>query len=313
MSSPHLGSLHLILLAISLGFAALYARPGSRPLAFRYLRWVTLLGVSLLVLAPFVWLLAAAFKDRAVLNEHVFFPPLSQWSSATLNLDNFRRLFAGDEAVQGTVYFWQYVLNSWFIATANTVLQLVFCSAAGFALAKYEFRGKGLLTAFMLATMMVPGVILFAPVYEMMVEFGLVDTYQGLILPGIVSAYGIFLFRQAMLAVPDEMLDAGRLDGCSELSVYFRLAVPLVRPMSAAFCLLTFLGQWNAFFGPSVFLQSQDMLTLPVVLNQYVSFYRNDHGVFLAGTLLAIVPPAVLFLALEKEFVGGLTAGALKG
>jgi ABC-type glycerol-3-phosphate transport system permease component len=305
--------LHASLLLLLLVFAVLYTRPRSRALAWRYLRWVTLLGAAVLVLAPFLWLIAAAFKDRAVLNEYVFFPPLGEWTAATLNLDNFRRLFAGEEAVQGTVYFWQYVLNSWFLATANTVLQLIFCSAAGFALAKYEFRGKRLLTAFMLGTMMIPGVILFAPVYELMVRLRLVDTYQGLILPSIVSAYGIFLFRQAMLGVPDEMLDAGRLDGCSELSVYLRLALPLVRPMSAAFCLLTFLGQWNAFFGPSVFLQSQDMLTLPVVLNQYVSFYRNDHGVFLAGTLLAIVPPAVLFLALEKEFVGGLTAGAVKG
>ncbi|MEY4544289.1 MAG: hypothetical protein RL685_484 [Pseudomonadota bacterium] len=302
--------LHWILLGVLGVFGALYARPGSRSLALRYLRWVTLLGVSALILAPFLWLVAAAFKDQAVLNEYIFFPP---WSRSTLNLDNFRRLFAGEEAVQGTVYFWQYVLNSWFIATANTVLQLVFCSAGGFALAKYDFRGKQWLTVFMLGTMMIPGVILFAPVYEMMVRLGLVDTYQGLILPSVVSAYGIFLFRQALLSVPDEMLDAGRLDGCSELSVYFTLAMPLVRPMSAAFCLLTFLGQWNAFFGPSVFLQSQDMLTLPVVLNQYVSFYRNDYGVFLAGTLLAIVPPALLFLALEKEFVGGLTAGAVKG
>jgi multiple sugar transport system permease protein len=303
----------LSLLALFVLFAALYVRPRSRSLAFRHLRWATLLGFSVLVLAPFLWLIAAAFKDQAVLNEYIFFPPPSEWSSATLNLGNFRRLFAGEEAVRGTVYFWQYVLNSWFLATANTVLQLAFCSAAGFALAKYDFRGKQLLTLFMLATMMIPGVILFAPVYEMMVQLRLVDTYQGLILPSIVSAYGIFLFRQALLAVPDEMLDAGRLDGCSELAVYFTLAMPLVRPMSAAFCLLTFLGQWNAFFGPSVFLQSQDMMTLPVVLNQYVSFYRNDYGVFLAGTLLAIVPPAVLFLALEKEFVGGLTAGAVKG
>jgi ABC-type glycerol-3-phosphate transport system permease component len=166
---------------------------------------------------------------------------------------------------------------------------------------------------FMLGTMMIPGVLLFAPVYEMMVDLGMIDTYQGLILPSIVSAYGIFLFRQAMIGVPDEMLDAGRMDGCSELEVYFKLALPLVRPMSAAFCLLTFLNQWNAFFGPSIFLQAQDKLTLPVLLNQYINFYRSEYGIYLAGTLLAIVPPAVLFFALEKEFVSGLTAGAVKG
>jgi len=306
--------IHWFLLLVLGVFVVLYARSPGRPqLAFGYLRWVTLLSASLLVLAPFLWLLAAAFKDQTVLNEYVFFPPLSAWSHATMNLSNFQRLFAGEEAVQGTVYFWQYLLNSWFVATTNTVLQLLFCSAAGFALAKYDFHGKQLLTVFMLGTMMIPSAILFAPVYEMMVKLHLVDTYQGLILPSIVSAYGIFLFRQAMQSVPDEMLDAGRLDGCSELSVYLGLAMPLVRPMSAAFCLLTFLSQWNSFFGPSIFLQSQDKLTLPVVLIQYLNFYHNDYGVFLAGTLLAIVPPALLFLALEREFIGGLTSGAVKG
>jgi multiple sugar transport system permease protein len=295
-------------------FLALYAISPSRPqLAFGYMRWMTMLGVSVMVLAPFLWLVAAAFKDQAVLNEYMFFPPLAEWSHKTINLDNFRRLFAGEEAVHGTVYFWQYVLNSTFVATSNTVLQLGFCSAAGYALAKYDFHGKQVLMVFMLGTMMIPSVLLLAPVYEMMVKLGLVDTYQGLILPSVVSAYGIFLFRQAMLAVPDEMLDAGRIDGCSEFRIYFALAMPLVRPMSAAFCLITFLGQWNAFFGPSIFLQAQDKLTLPVVLNQYINFYRNDYGVFLAGTLLAIVPPAILFFALEKEFVGGLASGAVKG
>ena len=309
-----MSTLRWALLIALVGFFALLASAPKNPKrAFTYLRWVVLLGVSVLVLAPFLWLIAAAFKDQAVLNDYIFFPPLSEWSDRTMNLGNFRALFKGDQAVQGKVYFWQYVLNSTFIATANTVLQLAFCSAAGFALAKYDFRGKQGLMVFMLGTMMIPSVLLFAPVYEMMVKLGLVDTYQGLILPSIVSAYGIFLFRQAMLSVPDEMLDAGRIDGCSEFRVYFALALPLVRPMSAAFCLLTFLGQWNSFFGPSVFLQAQDKLTLPVVLNQYINFYRNDYGVYLAGTLLAIVPPAALFFALEKEFISGLTAGAVKG
>jgi ABC-type glycerol-3-phosphate transport system permease component len=156
-------------------------------------------------------------------------------------------------------------------------------------------------------------VLLFAPVYEMIVKLGLVDTYTGLVLPGLVSAYGIFLFRQAMLSIPSEMLDAGRIDGCSEFAIYLRLVMPLVRPMAAAFCLVTFLSHWNSYFGPSIFLHSQDKLTLPVILNLYVGQYRSDYGVFLAGTLLAIIPPAVLFLVLEKEFVSGLTSGAVKG
>ncbi|MFZ5897400.1 MAG: carbohydrate ABC transporter permease [Myxococcota bacterium] len=306
--------LRWILLVALLVFVGLLLRSPKQPrLAFTYLRWVALLFATLLVLAPFFWLIAAAFKDKSALNEYIFLPPPGEWSDKTVNLSNFRRLFRGDDTVQGKVFFWQYVLNSMFFASVGTVVQLVFCSLAGFALAKYEFYGKRVVMTFMLSSMMIPAVLLFAPVYQMMVKLHLVDTYQGLILPSIVSVYGIFLFRQAIMAVPDEMIDAGRIDGCSELGIYLRLVMPLVRPMSATFCLVTFLASWNAFFGPSIFLQSQDKLTLPVILNLYIGVYNNDYGVFLAGTLLAIIPPAILFFALEKEFISGLTSGAVKG
>lgn len=300
-------------LVLVAGFFVLWLRSPKNPqAAFAYLRWVALACAASLILAPFLWLVAAAFKDREVLNEYLFFPPLP-WSGKTMNLENFRRLFAGDASVQGKVYFWQYVLNSLFVTTSITVLQLVFCSAAGFALAKYDFRGKKPLMTFMLGSMMIPAVLLLAPLYEMIVKLGLVDSYSALLLPYLAVPYGIFLFRQAMLGVPNEMLDAGRIDGASELYIYLRLVMPLVRPMSAAFCLVTFIGNWNAFFAPSIFLHTQDKLTLPVVLNLYLGLYRADYGVFLAGTLIAVLPPAILFFALEKEFIGGLTSGALKG
>ena len=273
-----------------------------------------LLGsAACLTLAPFLWLVAAAFKDRDALNEYIFFPPLGAWSEKTLNLGNYRKLFAGDPSIQGTVYFWQYVINSLFLTSTITVLQTAFCSAAGYALAKYEFRGKRLLMTFMLGSMMIPQVLLLAPLYELVVKIGLVDSYLSLILPVLVIPYGIFLFRQAMVSIPNEMIDAGRIDGCSEFAIYLRLVMPLVRPMCAAFCLVTFLSNWNAFFAPSVFLHTQDKLTLPVILNLYLGLYRADYGVFLAGTLLAIIPPAILFFALEREFISGLTSGAVKG
>jgi multiple sugar transport system permease protein len=306
--------LRWLLLLLALGFLVLYARSPKHPkLAFAYLRLVALVLASILVLAPFLWLVAAAFKDKTALNEYVFFPPLSAWSEKTMNLNNFRRLFAGNDTVQGKVYFFRYVVNSLFFASASTVLQLGFCSAGGYALAKYEFYGKRLIMLFMLGSMMIPGVLLFAPVYELMVRLHLIDTYHGVLLPGIVSVYGIFLFRQAIIAVPNEMIDAGRIDGSSEFDIYLRLVMPLVRPMSAAFCLVTFLGSWNSFFGPSIFLQTQAKFTLPVILNLYIGLYANDYGVFLAGTLIAVIPPAILFFALEKEFVSGLTSGAVKG
>jgi ABC-type glycerol-3-phosphate transport system permease component len=301
----------IVLLSGLAAFAALYAWSPSRArVAGRY----GLLAVAALwVLAPFAWLLAAAFKDRTVFSEYLFLPPPSRWSAQTLNLDNFRELFRGKASVRGTVYFWQFVLNSTVYATVSTVLQLFFCSLGGFALAKYDFRGKGPLMVFMLGSMTIPSALLLPPLYELIVDFGMVDSLWGLIVPGMVGAYGVFLFRQACMNVPDEMLDAGRIDGCSEISIYFRLVMPLLRPMAAAFCLISFLGTWNAFFAPNVFLHTEKNFTLPIVLYMYVSEYEGNYGVFLAGTALAMLPPMVLFFALEREFISGLTSGAVKG
>jgi ABC-type glycerol-3-phosphate transport system permease component len=138
------------------------------------------------------------------------------------------------------------------------------------------------------------------------------DTYRALLIPGAVSVFGIFLFRQAMVGVPDDLIEAGRIDGCGEFRIYLTLVMPLVRPMTGAYCLISFLAAWNAFIGPNIFLQSYSKLTLPVILNQYISVYQQQYGVFLAGTLLAILLPALLFLSLQREFIAGLTSGAVK-
>jgi multiple sugar transport system permease protein len=301
---------HFTFLALLLVLVVLGLR--SKKQAWKYARWTLISLAALVVLSPFAWLLAAIFKDRSVLNEYVFFPPLGKWG-ATMNLNNFRELFQGRPSLHGTVFFWEYFLNSTVYATVSASLQILFSSMAGFALAKYEFRGKTALTLFMLGSMMIPGVLLLAPLYKMVVDLGLVDSLAGLILPSMVSAYGIFLFRQACMSVPNEMIDAARLDGCSEFGIFFRVVMPLVRPMAAAFCLVAFLAHWNGFFAPNIFLHSQDKLTLPVVLNLYLSEYRRNQGVFLAGTALAMLPPAALFLALQNEFISGLTSGAVKG
>jgi ABC-type glycerol-3-phosphate transport system permease component len=311
-----MNAIHLVILGLLAPLLVLYGRP---VLALRYARSVALAVACLVVLAPFFWLVAAIFKDKSVFNEYVFFPPLREWSSKTINLDNFVQLFRGGRRgaqgtiSSGTISFWQYVLNSTVYATVGTVAQLFFASLGGYALAKYEFRGKRALMIFMLGSMTIPSVLLLAPLYKMVVDLGMVDSLLGLIVPGMVTAYGIFLFRQACMGIPDEMLDAGRIDGCNEFTIYYRLVMPLVRPMAAAFCLMSFLWHWNAFFAPNVFLHSPENLTLPVILNKYISDYAQDYGIFLAGTAVAMVPPAILFFALQKEFISGLTSGAVKG
>lgn len=298
-----------ILAFIVIGVALLPIRPRW---AFGYARTISLLLVCTLMLLPFVWLVCAAFKDKSVLNEFTFLPPPSQISSETINFENFRTLLEAKDSPQGPVSFWRYVANSLFLASASTFISLVFCSMGGYALAKYRFPGRAALMTFMLASLTIPGVVLLAPNYEVIWRLGWMDSYKALIIPGAVSVFGVFLFRQAMLDVPDELIEAGRIDGCPEFRIYLNLVMPLVRPMIGAFCLISFLGNWNSFLAPNIYIQSQRLLTLPVVLNQFIGEYQQQYGVFLAGTLIAILPPAILFFALQREFISGLQSGALK-
>ena len=311
MEISHLHITLLLFFAIFVGLKLSLPRNSKIPEI--YLRFVILSGSSAIVLTPFVWLLCAAFKSNEALFQFLFLPSPTEISNQTINLGNFVRLFSdARETVHGKVYFIEYIFNSIFLATATTIAQLLFCSMGGYALAKLEFRGKRLLMFFMLGTMMLPTMILLAPMYEMMVRIGWIDTYWALIVPGAANAFGMFLFRQAITGVPNDLIEAGRLDGCTEFSIYWNLVMPLVRPMSGAFCLICFLASWNNFLGPQIFIQSTEKLTLPVVLSQYVGVYSVQYGVFLAGTLIAIIPPAILFFALQKEFIVGLTSGAVK-
>jgi multiple sugar transport system permease protein len=303
--------LQILLLMLAAIFLVLL--PLSRRFAVRYARFILLLLVATVMLMPFAWLICSAFKGTDAMNRYAFLPPPSQISTQTVNLSNFRSLLAPQPTAQGPVIFWRYVINSLFLASTITVVSLFFSSLGGYALAKHRFAGRNLLMIYMLASMTIPGVVLLAPNFAVIWRLGWMDTYKALIVPGVVSAFGIFLFRQAMLNIPNELIEAARIDGCNEFRIYLTLIMPLARPMSGAFCLISFMGAWNAFLAPNIFLQTQSKLTLPVVLNQYMGTYVQHYGVFLAGTLLAMIPPAILFFSLQREFISGLTSGAVKG
>jgi len=250
-------------------------------------------------MTPIVWLVAACLKGPDDLFHYLFFSPRP-------TLHNFKTLF-------GEVNFLRFLMNSVFYSGTAVLIQLFFASLGGFALAKYQFRGKKAVVILMLSTMMIPGYVLLAPLYELIYRFHLMDSLWGLIVPGMVSVFGMFLFRQSMLNIPDDLLMAGRIDGCSEFRLYWDIALPVSRPMIGAFCLISFMGAWNNFLWPQLILHTKERFVLPIALNQMVGMYSREYGTLMAGTFLSILPVVILFLILQKEFISGLTAGAIKG
>ena len=265
---------------------------------------------AILTLIPFAYLLAGALKSRYDFAASLFLPPGDGWLGigwARLTLGNFRRLLFELPVPRA-------MLNSLFFASVHSVVATLLCTMGGYALAKLHFRGRHLVTGIVLTALIIPGPLLLAPSFQLLYQLGLLDTYAGLLLPGLTPAFGLFLFRQAMLrGVPDELLEAARIDGAGEGRIFFELVLPLVRPMIGAFLLISFLGAWNNFVAPQIILQSPELQPLSVALNNLRGTYGTDYGLIMAGTLLSIAPVMCLFLLLQAEFISGLTAGAVKG
>jgi len=206
--------------------------------------------------------------------------------------------------------------NSLIVATSQTALVLFFSSLAGYAFAKHNFPGKNALFLFMLGTMFIPSWAGLVPWFLIMKNLGLVNKLYGLIIPGAVSAIGIFWMRQGMSqAVPDELLDAARIDGCGEYALFFRIALPIVRPPLGALAIMTFMGSWNSFLAPLLLMQSAEKFTLPVALRTLlgtIGTRPTPWGAMMAGTALATMPIIIIFIFSSRQFISGLTAGALR-
>ncbi|MCH2104530.1 MAG: carbohydrate ABC transporter permease [Planctomycetes bacterium] len=274
------------------------------------LTYVLLAVTAILMLVPFAYLVCSAFKTNDDVFRSTFLPAGegllgADWSRLTL--DNFRRLFTEMD-------FGRHMLNSVFLASVTSILATLASAMGGYALAKFSFAGRAFFTNFVLAALVIPAAVLIAPTYQLLYWMGLLDSYAGLILPGIAPAFGVYLFRQAMInSVPNEVLDAARIDGAGELRIFFGMVIPLVRPMLGAFLLITFLGTWNNFISPQVVLQSSEKFPLSVAISQLKGVYSQDYALQMAGTLVSIAPVLCLFLLLQKEFISGLTSGAVKG
>lgn len=264
-----------------------------------------LLGAASIALGPFIWMCVAAFKRPQDVFGSMFLPthPLRD-----LTLANFAMLF-------DSTPFARWLLNSIFIASTQTVLVVTFSSLGGFALAKYKFAGKKPLMGLMLLMLALPALALLPGGYLLMYDLGWINSYAAIIVPGSVSVLGIFLFRQAMRSVSDDLVHAARIDGCSEIRIWWEIALPIVRPMVGAYTLLSFLGAWNSYLWPQIVLQDQAKFTLPIGLAGMLSLpeYQTQYGILMAGTLLSVLPVMLLFFVLQKDFVSGLASGAIKG
>lgn len=272
--------------------------------------YLLLVVFAIITLIPFAHMLAGALKTKLDFAATLFLPAGDGflgigWDRITL--ENFRRLFF-ELAIP------RALLNSLFLSSVHAILTVLFCSMGGYALAKLEFRGREFVTTLVLTALIIPGPLLLAPGFQLLYQLDLLNTYTGLILPGLTPAFGVFLFRQAMLnGVPRELLEAARIDGAGEARIFFELVLPLVRPMAGAFLMISFMGTWNNFISPQIILQSPDLQPLSVALNNLKGLYGTDYGLIMAGTIVSISPVMCLFLLLQREFIAGLTGGAVKG
>ncbi|MBA3779637.1 MAG: carbohydrate ABC transporter permease [Chloroflexi bacterium] len=237
--------------------------------------------------------------------EFLRIPPT--WIPEAPTLDNYRRLFE-------VLDFPRFFFNSAVVAVAVTGGNLVFCSMVGYALAKLKFVGRNQLFLLVLATLMIPGSVTVIPLYILMSMLGLTNSFGGLILPFLATAFGVFLMRQFMLGIPDELLEAARIDGASEVRIFFQVVMPLATPALATLGILTFLGSWNSFFWPLIVASEDEMFTLPVALATFATgAYQADHGLLMAGSLVIVLPVLIVFILLQRLFTEGIATTGIKG
>jgi multiple sugar transport system permease protein len=284
--------------------AATEAKPG-RPEKVQTQNWwiYTLLTLGLItMIVPFLWMVLGSFKGTAELAQ---LPPT--WLPHAPTWSNYSQLFT-------QLNFPTYFLNSVILAVSITVLNLVFCSMLGYALAKLKFRGKNVLFLLVLSTIMIPSAVTLVPLFVLMSNLGLVNNLLAVILPEAAAGIGVFLMRQFMLAIPDELLDAARVDGAGEFFLFWRVVVPLCGPALATLTILTFLASWNDFTWPLIVLTSDQNYNLPVALATFaIGPHVNDTGLLLAGAVVVVMPILIIFFLLQRYFTQGIVMTGLKG
>ncbi|MED4599125.1 carbohydrate ABC transporter permease [Paenibacillus validus] len=286
---------------MSLSLKRTSAAAGVHPVYWlRAAPYVILAAGAIMMLFPFLWMLATSLREPKDLFTLNLIP-----SPATLS--NYAQIFV-------KAPFAKWMLNSFIIAGLTTVSVCFFDTVIGYIMAKFSFHGKKIIFIAILSTLMVPTEMLIIPWYLLSVKLNLVDTYSGILFPGLISAFGIFLMKQFMESVPNDLLDAARIDGMSEWGILVRIAVPLIKPALATLCILSFLGNWNSFIWPLIVTQTKENLTVPVGLALFSSELKDSSGwvLIMTGACISITPLILIFLVFQKQIIRGVALTGLK-
>ena len=260
-----------------------------------------LLALTAVTLFPLLWMLSVSFMAPGAAS--TLPPPILP---RTPTFENYRELFlqAG---------MWRWLLNSLLLAAAITLLSLTFNTMAGYAFAKLKFAGRERLFSVLIGALIIPGQVAMMPLFLMLKEMGLVNNYGGVIVPAMASVFGVFLVRQYARTIPDELIEAARVDGAGELRIFLTVVLPLLKPVLASLAVFTFLASWNDFMWPLIVLTDDGLQTLPVALAALSREHVQDNELMMAGSVITVLPVLLLFLALQRYYMHGLLLGSVKG
>ena len=263
--------------------------------------YIILLAVAVIMIVPFLWMILSTFKP---LHELYQFPPT--FLPKNFTFENYKEVFT-------TVPFFKYYINSFIVTICSVALTLFTSSTAGFAFAKYHFKGRNAIFKMLLSAMMIPFPVTIIPLYIMVYELGLVDTYAALIVTGSISIFGTFLMRQFIHGIPDDLLDAARIDGASEGLIYRKVILPNIKPVLSALAILSFMGSWNAFLWPLLVVNTDKHKTIQLGVQYFSQQYGDLVHLQLTAAAMAILPIIIVYLFLQEQFIKGITMSGVKG
>ncbi len=257
--------------------------------------------VAILILIPFLWMIITSLKEKGAL----LVVPV-QWIPDTISFDAFKRIF--------TLFpFARASFNSAFVSVATTFVTILSATMAAYVFAKIPFKGRENLFKLYLATMMVPGQVTIIPIFLVLKDIGLVNSFAGLIAPSIFNAFAIFMLRQQIKTIPDDYIDAAVIDGASHIHIFKNVIIPLSKATLSTLTVITFMGVWNDYFWPLVILSDKKKMTLPLALSQLSGQYSSQYNVLMAGSLLSMLPIIIVYTLMQKNFKTGLQLGGIKG